>query len=299
MNLRDLEYLLALAEVGHFGGAALRCRVTQPTLSVQVAKLENELGVQVFERGARKVVPTRVGRALIAQAGVILDEVRRLREIAHAAEDPLAGAFRLGVIPTACAYLLPHILPTLKQLHPRMELFVREEVTAHLLERLRAADLDAAVLSLPLPDPSLQREPILDEAFVVALPPGDPLAEAPHLREDDLADRPLLLLEEGHCLRDQILRWCRPKQRPSVPFQASSIESLRQMVSAGIGCTLLPVLAASGPFATATPVVLKRFAAPVPTRTLVLAWRASFPQGPTLRRLARALRQHLRQRRDR
>jgi LysR family hydrogen peroxide-inducible transcriptional activator len=291
MNLRDLEYLLALADAGHFGRAAAQCRVTQPTLSMQVAKVENDLGVRLFERGPRHVVPTAAGRKVLAQARVVLDEVRRLRGLAHAPGDPLAGGFRLGVIPTACPYLLPHLLPTLKDRHPRMELFLREEVTGRLLDRLHAADLDAAILSLPLADPSLVVETLLEEAFVAALPPGDPLSRAKYVREEDLAARPLLFLEEGHCMREQTLRLCgRPRQSGHVPFQAGSIESLRQMVSAGIGCTLLPALAAEGPFAAATPLVLKPFAPPAPTRTLVLAWRRSFPQGPTLHALARAVR---------
>lgn len=291
MNLRDLEYLLALADAGHFGRAAAKCGVTQPTLSMQVAKLENDLGVRLFERGPRHVVPTSSGRKVLAQARVVLDEVRRLRGLAHAPDDPLAGGFRLGVIPTVCPYLLPHLLPTLRARHPRMELFLREEVAGRLLDRLHAADLDAAILSLPLADPSLVVEPLLEEEFVVALPPEDPLVRSRCVREEDLADRPLLFLEEGHCMREQTLRLCgRPKQSGHVPFQGGSIESLRQMVSAGIGCTLLPALAARGPFAAATPVVLKPFAPPAPVRTLVLAWRRTFPQGPTLSVLARTLR---------
>ncbi len=290
MNLRDLEYILALAEAGSFGGAATRCRVTQPTLSTQVAKLESELGVQLFERASKRVAPTTVGRSIIEQASVVIDEARRLREIARVAEDPLAGPFHLGVIATAGPYLMPYLLPFFKQHHPRLELYVREDLTHRLLQRLHTLDLDAAILSPPIDDRSLATATIVFEEFVAALPPGHPLAARERLDEEDLAAERLLLLEEGHCLRDQTLLLCdRVRNRSHVEFQTSSIESLRQMVAAGIGCSLLPIFATVGPFAEGSCVVLRRFTPPAPGRELVLAWRRSSPHNDVLRSLAETL----------
>lgn len=293
MNLRDLEYLLALAETGHFGSAAVRCHVTQPTLSTQIAKLEKELGVDIFERG-RYITPTATGREVIAQASVILDEVRRLQQIAQGAEDPLTGLFRLGVIHTVGPYLLPTLLPLLQQACPELKLYIREGLTAPLLEQLHHLDLDAVLLSTPFDEALLDSEELFVEDFVAAFPVGHPLVAKELIEEGDLTAENLLLLEEGHCMREQTLRFCEQyKHRPRKPFQASSIESLRQMVSAGLGCTLLPALATVGPFAAISPIEVRPFAPPVPRRRLVLAWRRHSPLRGALRHLAQGLREQL------
>lgn len=294
MNIRDLEYVLALAETAHFGRAAAQCHVTQPTLSMQIAKLERELGAPLFERGSRSVTPTKVGVAIIAKAGTIRDAVAEIHDIARGTTGPLAGPFYLGVIPTIGPYLLPHILPTFKRLYPDLDLFLREEITARLVERLHNAELDAAILSLPIDANALETAPIYTEEFVVALPQMHPLASKSRVTLEDIAAENILLLEEGNCMRDQTLQLCKGGRLAAQDeFRASSIESLRQMVSAGLGCTILPKLSTIGSFADASPIALLSFKKPVPTRELVLVWRRTYPLSDALRELAAALREDL------
>jgi len=232
MNLRDLEYAVCLAGEGQFRRAAAHCHVSQPTLSAQIAKLEDELGVQLFERGSRAATPTVNGRSLLRQAQVVLDEVERLRALARAGQDPLHGPFRLGVIPTAGPYLLPLLLPALREGWPQLQLFLREAQTSALLDRLRAGSLDAAILSLPLDADDLRGEPLLSEPILVALPSGHRLARQKRITPGSLASESILLLEEGHCLRDQSLAVCNSaglaNQRDDV--RTVGLESLRQMV---------------------------------------------------------------------
>jgi LysR family hydrogen peroxide-inducible transcriptional activator len=293
MNLRDLEYAVCLAGEGQFRRAAARCHVSQPTLSAQIAKLENELGLQLFERGPRSATPTVNGRALIRQAQIVLDEVERLKSLARTGQDPLQGPFHLGVIPTAGPYLLPSLLPVLRQRWPKLQLLLREEQTAALLERLRAGSLDAAILSLPLDGADLRWEHLLREPILVALPRRHKLAGRARIAPDALASEPVILLEEGHCLRDQTVAVCDAvglaRHRDDV--QAAGLESLRQMVMAGIGIALVPELATLPPFGAGDLAVYRRFAPPEPTRELVLAWRRSFPRGDALQGLARGLRE--------
>jgi LysR family transcriptional regulator, hydrogen peroxide-inducible genes activator len=214
VNLRDLEYAVCLAGEGQFRRAAARCHVSQPTLSAQIAKLEDELGVQLFERGPRAATPTVNGRSLLRQAQVVLDEVERLRALARAGQDPLQGPFHLGVIPTAGPYLLPLLLPALREGWPQLQLLLREAQTAALVERLRAGSLDAAILSLPLDADDLRGEPLLSEPILVALPSGHRLAQQKRITPGSLASESILLLEEGHCLRDR--RW-RSATTPASP----------------------------------------------------------------------------------
>jgi LysR family hydrogen peroxide-inducible transcriptional activator len=293
MNLRDLEYAVCLAGEGQFRRAAARCRVSQPTLSAQIAKLEDELGVQLFERGARSATPTVNGRALIRQAQIVLDEVEQLKALARTGQDPLQGPFHLGVIPTAGPYLLPLLLPVLRQRWPQLQLLLHEERTAPLLDRLRAGSLDAAILSLPLDGTDLRWELLLSEPILVALPRRHKLAGRARVAPDALASEPILLLEEGHCLRDQSLAVCDAAglARRRDDAQAAGLESLRQMVMAGIGIALVPELATLAPFGAGDLAVYRRFAPPEPTRELVLAWRRSFPRGDALQGLARGLRE--------
>ena len=287
MNLRDLEYAVCLAGEGQFRRAAARCHVSQPTLSVQIAKLEDELGVQLFERGPRSPTPTVNGRELIRQAQIVLDEVERLKALARSGQDPLQGPFHLGVIPTAGPYLLPLLLPALRQRWPQLQLLLREELTAGLLDRLRAGSLDAAILSLPLDGADLRWEPLLTEPILVALPRHHPLAVRAQVAPGALSTEPVILLEDGHCLRDQSLAGCDAvglsHRREDV--QAAGLESLRQMVMAGIGVALVPELATLAPFRAGQLAVYRRFAPPEPTRELVLAWRTSFPRGDALQGL--------------
>jgi LysR family hydrogen peroxide-inducible transcriptional activator len=290
MNLRDLDYVLAVAETGHFGAAAERCHVSQPTLSTQVRKLEAELGAALFERGSRGAVPTEAGRAVIAQARAVVDAAARLRELAAGRRDPLAGVVRLGIIPTSGPYLLPHLLPVLQRRFPALRLYLKEAMTAHLLAQLLRADLDAAILSPPFDTAGLELHPLGEEAFLVALPPSHPLAAAPAIDSAAIAGETFLTLEEGHCLRDQTAAICRRLGLvPHHEVQASSIESLRQMVSLGVGCALVPAFAGKGPFAAGAPIALRPLADAPGSRELVLAWRRSHPHGPALRTLARAI----------
>jgi LysR family hydrogen peroxide-inducible transcriptional activator len=293
MNLRDLEYAVSLATDGQFRRAAARCHVSQPTLSTQIAKLEDELGVQLFERGPRNATLTVNGRELIRQAQIVLDEIERFKALARAGQDPLRGPFRLGVIPTAGPYLLPLLLPALRQRWPQLQLLLREEQTAALLDRLRAGSLDAAILSLPLDGLDLRWEPLLSEPILVALPHDHKLACQRKVAPDALASEPVILLEQGHCLRDQSLAVCQAaglRQRRD-DVQAAGLESLRQMVMAGIGIALVPELATLAPFGGGDLAVYRRFVPPEPTRELVLAWRRSFPRGDALLVLARGLRE--------
>lgn len=292
MTLRDFEYVIALTETGHFGQAAARCKVTQPTLSTQIAKLERHLGVRLFERGSRRVHPAKAGEPILYHIRTILNEVRQLEEMARQPGYPLEGPFRLGAIPTASPYLLPHILPILKDRYEKMQLFVTEQITARLLEKLQSTELDAAILSLPCEEPGIEADAILEEEFVAALPPGHPLCAKSTLSEADVGGLDLLLLEEGHCLRAQTLKICKAYRKRRIPFHGSSIESLRQMVSAGVGATLLPALAVCGPF-SALKVEIRPMTPPTPKRTLALAWRSSFPRAESFRELAEVLRSQL------
>ncbi|MEM8783833.1 MAG: LysR substrate-binding domain-containing protein [Planctomycetota bacterium] len=287
MNTRDLEYVLALATTGQFGKAARRCGVSQPTLSTQVARLEADLGARLFERGPKGVTATPTGQRVLAQARRVLDATEALRAEADADATRWSGPLRLGVIPTAGPYLMPHVLPVIRSRQPEAQLFLREATTHDLLERLTGSDLDAAILSDPFDTSSVSRATIYDEPFVLATPRRHRWAKRRRLSIHDAADEPMILLEDGHCLRTQALRLCGNEAQPDAPFQASSLESLRQMVAAGIGPTLLPYLATIGPFADLCDFPLHPFTRPAPSRTLVLVWRRSYPRARLLEALAR------------
>ena len=291
MNLRDLRYLVALAEHRHFGRAAEASFVSQPTLSTQIRKLEEELGVALFERAPRKVMLTPVGREIVERARKVLADVDQLAEIARRSQDPEAGTVRLGLFPTLGPYLLPHVLPGLRERFPRLEFLLVEDKTDALLERLRDGRLDAAVLALPLADEQLHAELLFDEPFVLATPAGHPLAGRGPLAVDDLDEQRLLLLEEGHCLREQALDVCRLAGAGERDFRATSLETLRQMVAAGVGSTLLPVLAVQPPVPGLPGVQLVPFKGEPPFRRVALVWRRSSASDGLLRGLAAEIRQ--------
>jgi LysR family hydrogen peroxide-inducible transcriptional activator len=279
MTLQDLLYVVTLAETNNFARAAEACRVSQPTLSTQIKKLEDELGLAFFERTNKRVMPTPAGLELIAQARVVLEEADKLRQMAQQAHDPMSGPIRLGVIPTLGPYLLPHLVPQLRTDYPRLRLYLREDLTAHLVERLRTGLLDSILLALPIQTDGLEIMQLFREPFVMALPTGDPLAAKSEVVEVDLVGAHLLLLEDGHCLRDQALAVCGfPLQRGAEDFRASSLETLRQMVAAGVGCTLLPALAAEAVSPSEPLIELRPFADPAPYRTIGLAVRRGFPR---------------------
>ncbi|HEX5959685.1 MAG TPA: DNA-binding transcriptional regulator OxyR [Rhodanobacteraceae bacterium] len=276
MNLRDLHYLVALADHKHFGRAAEASFVSQPTLSTQIRKLEEELGVTLVERNPRKVLLTEVGKQIVARAREVLNEVEQIRRIAHRDQDPEAGTLRLGIFPTLGPYLLPHVLGTLRERYPRLELLLVEEKTPELLQRLREGKLDCAILALPVHDDTLHAEFLFEEPFLLAAPDTHPLAGRKLLKLADLEDEHLLLLEDGHCLRDQALEVCRMSGAAEKQgFRATSLETLRQMVAANVGITLLPVLAVQPPIAQAGNVHLTPFRGHPPSRKLAMFWRRS------------------------
>ncbi len=276
MNLRDLRYLVALAQFKHFGRAAESCFVSQPTLSTQIRKLEEELGVTLVERTPRKVLMTAVGTAIVERARDVLDEVDQIVAIARRTRDPESQTLRLGIFPTLAPYLLPHVIPRIRSRYPHLELLLVEEKTETLLDQLREGRLDAAVLALPLDDPQLHCEPLFDEPFVLAVPAGNLLSQRQDITLEDLADQSLLLLEDGHCLRDQALAVCRMAGAAHrTGFRATSLETLRQMVAANVGITLLPVLAVTPPVAAVDNVRLIPFNGTPPNRQIAMVWRKS------------------------
>ena len=279
MNLQDLRYLVAIAEHRHFGHAAEACHVSQPTLSTQLRKLEKELGVELVERSPRHVMLTEIGERIVERARIVLREEAAISEIARQSQDPEAGTIRVGLFPTLGPYLLPHVVPALHRRFPRLELLLIEEKTNEVLEHLRDGSLDIGVLALPVHDDRLHVEPLFDEDFVLAVPDDHPLAtSAEPVTMDLLAGQSLLLLEDGHCLRDQALSVCHlsgASERGG--FRATSLETLRQMVAAGVGITLLPELAVQPPVSAQQGVVIRRFTAPRPTRRIAICWRTSHP----------------------
>lgn len=287
MNLRDLKYLVALAEHRHFGRAAAASFVSQPTLSTQIRKLEDELGVSLVERAPRRVMLTPIGREVAERARGIIADVEQMAELARRSRDPEAGSVRLGLFPTLGPYLLPHVLPAVRARFPRLELLLVEEKTDVILARLRDGRLDAGILALPVHDDQLHAEPLFDEPFVLAAPRNHPIARRTNLRPDDLRDLDLLLLEEGHCLRDQALDVCHlagAGERDG--FRATSLETLRQMVAAGVGVTLLPVLAVQPPVPPSADVALIPFAGQAPHRQVAMFWRRSSAMAGFLGELA-------------
>ncbi|KRF00370.1 transcriptional regulator [Frateuria sp. Soil773] len=292
MNLRDLQYLVSLAEHRHFGRAAEASFVSQPTLSTQIRKLEDELGVALVERTPRKVLLTETGREIARRARGVLAEIDEIKAIAQRTRDPEAGRLRLGIFPTLGPYLLPHLVPLVRKHFPRLELLLIEEKTEQVVKMLREGSLDVGVLALPLHEDSLHAEFLFEEPFVLAVPDSHPLARRKgRLKLADLEDESLLLLEDGHCLRDQALEVCQlAGAGEKVGFRATSLETLRQMVAANVGVTLLPTLAVKPPMARTDNVHLIEFAGHAPSRRIALVWRKSSSMGAFLERFADVVR---------
>jgi len=278
MNLRDLRYLLAVAEHEHFGRAAEACSISQPTLSVQVRKLEELLGVVLFERTGRGVKPTAACDQLIGHVRTAVAEVDAILAVAGNLRDPLAGRLRLGIIPTLAPYLLPLVLAALREALPALEVVPWEDQTTALLKRLHAHELDGALLATEVTAPDLESRPLFAEPFLAALPPNHPLAAREVVAEADLA-QDILVLEDGHCLRDQALEACGQSGALSGTMRATSLSTLLNMVAAGYGTTLIPGLAAGA--AEDAGIVLRPLAAQV-GRTVRIAWRARFPRRAAL-----------------
>jgi LysR family hydrogen peroxide-inducible transcriptional activator len=271
MNIRDLKYLIAVADHNHFGKAAEACFVSQPALSMQIKKLEGALGVTLIERNNKRIFFTDIGKLIVEQARDILYRVDSLQETANQAKDPFCGELHLGIIPTLAPYLLPRIIPKLSTLFPKLSLYLVEETTTNLLAKLNAGKLDAALVSIPI-DGDFAVHPLFDEEFVLALPLQHALAKQKNVNFADLENKTLLLLEEGHCLRDQALTVChRAHAKESKSFRATSLETLRHMVAAGVGMTLMPKLACRANDG----ICYLPFASPIPKRTVGLVWRES------------------------
>jgi LysR family hydrogen peroxide-inducible transcriptional activator len=287
LNLRDLKYLVAVAEHRHFGRAAEACHVSQPTLSTQVRKLEEFLGVTLIERNNRQVLLTPIGEKIIEQARSVLRESDQLVKLAQQARDPFGGEFRLGIIPTVAPYLLPRILPVIREHFPELQIQLTEAQTSTITRELRAGRLDAIVLALPVDEDSVHTEPLYAEPFYVALSPNHPLCRRNSITQADLDEAEVLLLEDGHCLRDQALDVC--KQAGAVEntnFSATSIETLRHMVSADIGITLMPELAVED---DSRSVRYLPFEGEPPHRVIGIAWRTTSTREALLTKLADVL----------
>jgi len=291
MNLRDLRYLVAVVDHEHFGRAAQACHVSQPTLSAQIKKLEEFLEVQLIERTQRSVRVTDIGRQIASRARLICHEADELVEVARAAADPFAGDIRLAAIPTMAPYLFPKVLQNFRTTWPKLRLKLFEEKTADAVLALREGRIDAAFMAHPVPDAKLESMVLFEEKFVAAVPEDFPVPKRGRITLANLKAGDLLLLEEGHCLRDQALDVCaRINLAEAGEFRATSLETLRNMVAAGAGVTLLPELATEGPLGQSAGVRIHRFKDPEPSRTVVLAWRANAARAQTIEALGDAVR---------
>lgn len=289
-TLRQLRYLVALAEHRHFGRAAETCLATQSTLSAGLQELENLLGVVLVERTKRKVMLTPIGEEVVARAREVLHGAEDIADLAASAAEPLSGPLRLGVIPTIAPYLLPRVLPRLRADHPSLRLYLREDLTARLLDRLGAGDLDVVLIALPYHAPDLETHEVAEDPFVLACPPGHALAAKADLRSADLVGVELLLLEEGHCLREHALAACRlPGPARGEGVLGTSLATLVQMVANGLGVTLLPKMAVESGVLAGTDLVTRPIA-DAGSRGIGLAWRPSSPRKADFRALAEVLR---------
>ncbi len=290
MNFRALQYFVKLAELKHFSKAAEACFVSQPTLSTQIRKLEEELGVSLVERAPRKVMLTPVGEDIAHRARHVLRDIEHIKDAARRSKDPETGTIKLGIFPTLAPYLLPHVIPVIRQQYPELRLQLAEEKTEDILNMLDQGRLDAGLLALPVEEHGMEIETLFEEPFVVAMPSSHPLSENRFIGLKDLEGTELLLLEDGHCLRQHALAVCKlAGAHERVDFHATSMETLRQMVAANAGVTLMPVLSVKPPIQSTDNIALRPFESPAPSRTIALVWRSSSPLGGFLRNLAESL----------
>ncbi|MFW9615662.1 LysR substrate-binding domain-containing protein [Aquabacterium sp.] len=294
MTLTELRYIVAVARERHFGRAAEACFVSQPTLSVAVKKLEEELDVKLFERGSNEISVTPLGEEIVRQAQAVLEQAQAIKEIAKRGKDPLAGPLRLGVIYTIGPYLLPDLVRSAIANVPQMPLMLQENFTVKLLDMLRSGELDCAILAEPFPETNLAVAPLYDEPFMVAVPRSHPLAQHERINAEALKRETMLLLGSGHCFRDHVLEVCPEFARFSSDtegirksFEGSSLETIKHMVAAGMGVTVVPRL--SVPVEPNPHVVYIPFEEPAPTRRVVLAWRRSFTRYEAIAALRNAI----------
>ncbi|MFC5302058.1 hydrogen peroxide-inducible genes activator [Azospira restricta] len=281
MTLTELRYIVTLARERHFGRAADKCHVSQPTLSVALKKVEQRIGALLFERSSADVRLTPLGEQVAAQAERVLEEAAKLDEIAVQGKDPLVGPLRLGVIYTIAPYLLPRLIPALHARAPQMPLYLQENFTVRLAEQLRRGELDVAVLALPFSEPGIVTRAVYDEPFRVALPAGHPFCKRQTIPSEDLTAEHLLLLGQGNCFRDQVVQACPQLSEPGGlerALEGSSLETLRHMVASGAGLSVVPASAVETWPRDESLLSIRPFAEPVPTRRVVLAWRVTFPR---------------------
>ncbi|MCK9990766.1 MAG: hydrogen peroxide-inducible genes activator [Rugosibacter sp.] len=284
MTLTELRYIVALARESHFGRAAEKCHVSQPTLSVAVKKLEDSLGVALFERNSGDIRPTAIGGRIVAQAGRVLSEAARIAEIAATGRDPLSGALRLGVIYTIGPWLLPKLVPLLKDAAPNMPLIIAEGYTEALIEKLKNFELDVLVLALPVNEPGLVAQPVYEESFRLLLPAAHPWVKQKSFAPAQLLETPLLMLGSGNCFRDQVLDLCARASHGQSPqvLESSSLETIRHMVASGVGITVMPASSVDAIPKTDPLLRVRPFTEPSPTRRVGMVWRASFPRHQAL-----------------
>jgi len=290
VTLTELKYVVALAQERHFGRAAQKCFVTQPTLSLALAKLEEELGVKLFERNKNEVLVTGRGAAIVEQARRVLDEAAKLQGIARGSQDQLAGTLRLGIIPTIGPYLLPELVPILRKRAPAMPLAIEENLTANLAPMLREGELDVVIIALPFVVPGVRTRVVYEEPFSVVVPEGHRWQQRKSVKPSELGEENLLVLNNGHCFRDQVLEAC-PGQSNTALNEGragSSLETIRNMVASGLGVSVLPTSALGPRYATRLLKVVP-FTAPVPSRKVALAWRAGFDRPLAVETLASAI----------
>lgn len=295
MTLTELRYIVTLAQEQHFGHAAERCHVSQPTLSVGVKKLEDELGVMIFERSKSAVRVTPIGERIVAQAQKVLEESMTIRELASAGKNQLSAPLKVGAIYTIGPYMFPHLVPQLHNVAPEMPLYIEENFTHVLRDKLRNGDLDAIIIALPFNEPDVLTKPLYDETFSLLIPANHPWADRDTVSLEDLDDNKLLLLGEGHCFRDQVLEACpslrkNDEQSRQTTIESSSLETIRHMVASGIGMTVLPMSAADDRYYSSELLVTKQFKTPAPYRTVAIAWRASFPRPKAIEILSDSIR---------
>ena len=294
MTLNELRYIVMLAQEQHFGRAADRCHVSQPTLSVGVKKLEDDLGVIIFERSKNAVRVTPAGAGIVAQAQKVLEQAQGIRELALLGKDQLAAPLKVGAIYTVGPYLFPHLIPQLHRVAPAMSLYIEENFTHVLREKLRNGELDAIIIALPFTEADVLVKPLYDESFYVLLPAEHPWQAKKAISREELKDKSLLLLGEGHCFRDQVLEACpaaaKPDEAMHTSIESSSLETIRHMVASGLGISVLPLSAVDNHHYAPGVIEVRPFEPPAPYRTVAIAWRASYPRPKAIEVLADSIR---------
>ena len=290
MTLNELKFVIAVAQERNFRRAAEKCFVTQPALSLGIKKLEEELGVVIFERSCSEVKPTEIGQQIIQQANIVLEQSHRLKEMAKLGTNPLEGLFKLGMIHSVGPYLLPEIIPVLRKSVPNMPLEIEENLTANLETQLKNGVIDAAVIALPFDLPGIQIQTLYDEDFSVVVPANHHWANRKQIRAEELSDEKVLLLNTGHCFSNQVTQACPELVRKGEVLQGNSLETIRNMVASNLGITVLPATATAVRYDNPLLKVIP-FAKPVPTRRIAIAWRKSFVRTQAIEKLVEAIMQ--------